>query len=272
MSDLVLILTASIYWKPSGLNTKLGGFTMKYNLSIIMRRAHEIRRAASYDGIPAHWPTCLSMAWEEAKAPNAAPMEEAQTVTSYKLRAVSTLRDAGDITAHARAAVYKAAKRDGEFLSLQDVEELGQDTILRVYESLTDSDKIERLFESRGPVPFGLVVWRCARAAWAKHLYHTQKTAAAAERVIEDGEGNEVGEISMQASPINVEEISISKATQESIWEKVEELGDDVTAVFRLLVAGVTERDIAERLGMTKSGVHRRIVKAREAARAVLVA
>lgn len=243
---------------------------MKYNLSLIMRRAHELRRAASFDGIPAHWGACLAMAWEEAKAPAAAPMEEAQTVTAYKLRAVSTLRDAGDITTHARAAVYKAAKRDGEFLSSQDVEELGQDTILRVYESLTDG--AERLFEKHGPVPFNLVMWRCACAAWAKHLYHAQKAAAASERIIEDGEGNEVGEISMQPSPINVEEISISKNLQEAIWEKVEGLGADVAAVFRLLVAGVTERDIAERLGMTKASVHRRIIKAREVARAVLVA
>lgn len=243
---------------------------MKYNLHLIMKRAHEIRRAASFGGISAHWPACLKMAWEEAKAPTAAPMEEAQTVTSYKLRARAALTEAGDITTHARAAVCKAAKRDGEFLSIQDVEELGQDTILRVYESLTDG--AERVFEKHGPVPFNLIVWRCARAAWAKHLYHAQKTAAASERIIEDGEGHEVGEISMKASPINVEEISISRVTQETIWEKVEELGDDVASVFRLLVAGVAERDIAERLGLTKASVHRRIVKAREAARAVLVA
>ena len=245
---------------------------MKYNLHLIMSRAHEIRRANSYNGIPAHWPACLSLAWEEAKAPTAAPMEEAKTVTSYKLRAVSTLREAGDITAHARAAVYKAAKRDGELLSLQDVEELGQDTVLRVYESLTDAVKIERLFERHGAVPFNLMVWRCARAAWAKHLYHAQKTAATAERVIEDSDGHKAGELSMVPSSIDVEDISITRVTQESIWEKVEELGDDVAAVFRLLVAGVTERDIAARLGLTKAGVHRRIVKAREAARAVLVA
>lgn len=240
-----------------------------YNFHLIMARAHEIHRAASFDGISAHWPACLSMAWEEAKAPTAAPMEEAQTVTSYKLRAVSTLKSEGDtLTAHARAAVFKAAKRDGDFLSAQDVEELGQETILRVYESLTDG--AERTFEKHGPAPFNLIVWRCARAAWAKHLYNAQKSAAAEERVIEDGEGHEVGEISMQASPVNVEEIAISKSLQESIWEKVEELGEDVAAVFRLLVAGVTERDIAERLGMTKASVHRRIVKAREVARAVL--
>lgn len=243
---------------------------MKYNLHLIMSRAHEIRRAASYDGIPAHWPTCLSMAWEEAKAPAAAPMEEAQTVTAYKLRAVSTLREAGDITAHARAAVYKAAKRDGELLNLQDVEELGQDTILRVYESLTDG--AERVFEKHGPVPFNLIVWRCARASWMRHKYQSAKAAIAAERIIEDGEGHEVGEISMQASPINVEEISISKNLQETIWKKVEELGDEISNIFRLLVAGVTERDIAERMGMSQPTVHRRIEKARTVARAVLTA
>lgn len=242
---------------------------MKYNLSLIMRRGHEIRRAASFDGIPAHWGACLAMAWEEAKEPTAAPMEEAETVASYALRASSTLKSEGDtLTAHARAAVFKAAKRDRDFLSAQDVEELGQETIVRVYESLMDG--VERTFEKHGPAPFNLVVWRCARAAWAKHLYNAQKSAAAEERVISDGDGNEVGEISMQASPVNVEEISISNSLQESIWEKVEELGEDVAAVFRLLVAGVTERDIAERLNFTKASVHRRIVKAREAARQVL--
>ena len=267
----------------------------KYNVSAIMRRAHEIRRANSYDGIPAIWGMCVAMAWDEAKNPLAAPIECAANAEDYTARAayqVSTLNPSALLnwmTAAARTAARWEIRRAADpntyaqsnetilwGLYEQGLNDIVQEGVCRLYELVSDPARMEKIYnstpEGMTPRPLSRLVSNSAQAACAKWRRDAVKYAAARERIIEDGEGHEMGEISNAAAQNDTAAEGISRASASAIWKKVEELGPDYLAVFQLLVKGVTERDIAERLGMTKSAVHRKIERARGVARGVLVA
>lgn len=266
----------------------------KYDISAIMRRAHDIRRANTYDGLRAVWGMCVAMAWEEAKNPAAAPLEDSQTAEEYVVRAAYQVRQIDGaalvkwMTAAARSAARWEIRRADDpntyaqsnetvlwGLYEQGLQDIAQDGCLRLYSLISDPARLEKIYynttEGRKPRALAQLVYSAARAACAKWRRDAVKFAASRERIIEDGEGHEMGELSNVADyRRDTAADGISRATLAAVREAVEELGEDVAAVFRLLVAGVTERDIAERLGMTKASVHRRIVKAREVALALV--
>lgn len=234
----------------------------KYNLSKIMRRAHEIYRRYSYGGLKAVWSLCLSMAWDEAKNPLAAPASEAATFEEFAQRVQFQARalSGDELTRWISACVYKASIRFGD-IPFQDMEEITQEAICKFLEKVSDIHKLEKTY-NRCPVDICVLVYRSAACALAWYKNQQGHFDEARERVIEDGDGKQSGELEFVSSPQNMEAEVVLDIDTAAV---VNALPSDVLAVYHMMVHGMTEQDMADRLGMTKSSVHRRAVKVREA-------
>lgn len=234
----------------------------KYNLSRIMHRAHEIRRRYSYGGLSAVWSLCLSMAWDEAKNPLAAPAGEAATFEEFAQRVQYQARalSGEELYRWVSACVYKASTRSNP-ISFQDMEEVTQEAICKFLENTSSIQKLERTY-NRCPVNLGVLVYRAAACALAWFRNQQGHFDDAREHIIEDGDGKQSGELEFVSSSQNMEdEVILDLDTAAA----VNALPADVLAVYHMMVKGMTEQDMADRLGITKSSVHRRAVKVREA-------
>ena len=261
----------------------------KYDLSAIMRRAWAIRRAAAADigcAVSAViFSDCLRMAWAEAEAVNAASNADALALEWAALDTEAQVR-------FMTACVRKAAKHEIGYseedhylqfaevpafsLHGHDFDEFVNETWLRIMGKLADPAKLAALNEERAaafkrPLSLTKLVYDSARASISAIYYADYKHGKAATRTIIDADGDEYSYVETMCSAYrdNTESSAIAHVIEEQTIARFDLLGRRIWSYNRL---GLTEREIAQHVGISNVAVHKRIVKMKKAVADALAA
>lgn len=253
-----------------------------YDLSAIMRRAWAIRRAAAEEiGCAVSvvvWRDCLRMAWAEAEGVNAA-------ANADKLAAEWAALDTAAQMRFMTACVRKAAKNDIGYstedhylqfteipafaLHGHDFDEFVNETWLRIAGKLGDPAKLARVNEKRAasgkrPLSLQKLVYDSAHASIAAIYYADIKHGRAAVREIVDADGDVYSYVETMCSNRrdNTEDSAITRVITEQVISRFDLTGRRIWSYNRL---GLTEREIAQHVGISNVAVHKRIVKMKKA-------
>jgi len=261
----------------------------KYDLSAIMRRAWAIRRAAAADmgcSVSAViWGECLRLAWAEAEAPYAAANADALAAEWAALDTAAQMR-------FMTACVRKAAKNDigysteDHYLQFTEVpafalhghefDEFVNETWLRIAGKLADPAKLARVNEKRAasgkrPLSLQKLVYDSAHASIAAIYYADIKHGRACVREIVDADGDTYSYVETMASARrdNTESSAIARVIVEQVISRFDLTGRRIWSYNRL---GLTEREIAQYVGISNVAVHKRIAKMKKAVADALAA
>ena len=261
----------------------------KYDLSAIMRHAWAIRRAAAADmgcSVSAVvWGECLRMAWADAEGLHA---EENAAALVAEWNAM-------DIDAQMRfmtACVRRAAKNDIGYstedhylqfvevpayaLHGHDFDEYVNETWLRIAGKLADPAKLAQVNENRAaaykrPLCLQKLVYDSAHASIQAIYYADIKHGRACVREIVDADGDTYSYVETMASARrdNTESSAIARVIVEQVISRFDLTGRRIWSYTRL---GLTEREIAQYVGISNVAVHKRIAKMKKAVADALAA
>ena len=254
-----------------------------YDLAAIMRRAWDIRKnAAAEIGCKVSevvWGLCLKQAWAEAEGANA---EANASAVAAEWANMSEKQQVNMMSACIRKAAKNEIRYSTEDHYLQfsevpafacfrahDFDEFISETVIRVLDKLGDVEKLtatneKRAAQGKRPIRLVSIVYNAARASIAAVHYQDAKHGAAYDWEIDDGEGNTASylETMVESGHDNTEESAIIRATLDSYRGELDEIGQQI---LELVAAHMTEREIAQVVGISNVAVHKRIVKMRAA-------
>ncbi len=153
-----------------------------------------------------------------------------------------------------------------------EINEVVNEAWLRVTDNLT-ADKLTAINERRAaqgkaPTTLAGIVYRAARASIAAISYSDKKHAAASVRAVKDEDGQESDYIdTMTASEYDTETAAILCATLERFAASRDEIDQQIIGG---MVDGLTERELADIVGISNVAVHKRITKIRVALASIL--
>lgn len=269
-----------------------------YNRPAIFRRAWDLVRSVSNraSSAPASFGDCLRRAWAEAKG-----IPEERIAARELLHQWAALDDAGKHTILAcnchvaaretiRYAQTRQEQQSGETVTvfgyatyaelpafvqygINEIDELINETVVSLLPWL-DEDRLTALNEKRAaekglaPITLSRLIVRCGKSAVSRMANAHRKHSVASVR--ESGEdGSSFLETCCGDSGIDIEGNAALRDILERLYKGSDENG---RAIIDGLREGLSEREIAAGLKISNVAVHKRIVKLREALKALLAA
>lgn len=152
------------------------------------------------------------------------------------------------------------------------LDDVFQSTFEGVLNRLKNLDKLEvfgKRRESQGKAPDTLagVVFRSANAVLTSSVYHGNKNGKAARWTIRNEDGDEIDVLDTVAAVNDTEESAIIRVELKRFIDGQDDTNKKILAGR---IDGLTERKIAEVVGISNAAIHKRIVKMQKALAKIL--
>ena len=171
-----------------------------------------------------------------------------------------------------RNCVRRSIKRGRRLAHGDELADAVNDTFIIVLEQLADADKLAQSIERRANKGFGdslaALISRAANAVLQREMNQDERDSVVISDTATNSSGETYSLFDTVAGTADTEKTATIKATLKAVYDKLDTVNQ---VIFRGMVEGKTEREMAPAVNLSNVAVHKRVSKIRATLAAALI-